>query len=136
MPISHTSVNHELDEEVVITKKKIQQWGIPFIPIGKLYMYNPAPEQVDAMAEICKFTKPELALLDLVRHGTTPSGYIDIVRSSFEAKEHRSLAKGIALWIEKGLIKRVSREHYMISPWFIVPKKDLQDQCIIDWRAL
>jgi hypothetical protein len=129
------TVNHTAQEHVAVNVQSKASWLFPFRPLGKLPMHS-KPDHVDALAEICKFSKAELFLLDIVREHLEPNNFIKITKAKYTQSVQQKVSLAISTWIKKGLIKRVKREQYLVNPYFLVPALDKQDLVKKHWETL
>jgi hypothetical protein len=96
---------------------------------------NHSPESIDALETISEFNKAELFLLKVVNenivHGSLE---LKIVKSNYSLADKRKLTAAIKSWIDKKLIRRLHREHYMISPYFFTPLKNIHEDMLMAWE--
>ena len=123
------TVNLEQNEELRVSKKKYnRKWLFPFQGMGKLSVKN--IDTLDSLEIISHFTKGELTLLREVKNNIDHYHRVTLEHSS------RSLSTAIRQWLSKGLIKRIRREHYMVSPYFFTPAIDLHEKMLEHWEKL
>jgi len=139
MPQTNVTSNHPIDKVMTVGWKDIEpvnapKWVFSFRPIGEKNMRK--PDSLDALGFICKFTKGELFLLEIVKNRTKGDNTITVKTSSFSSGEKQKVATAIRSWIKKGLIKRIIKENYMINPHFIVPPKKFQEPALDQWNSL
>ena len=129
------TVNHDSSENIVISKQQKSKWLFPFIPIGNSSMRN--PECIDALDVICSFNKQELLLLSIIKNQITPEHKVIIVKGQFDSSDNRKITSAINSWIKRGILKRERKEHYMVSPYFLVPSKAIEQPTIKqEWDSL
>lgn len=96
-----------------------------------------AENSMDAMEHIVKFTKAELFLLGIMHEQINPMDLIMTVKKSdYTVGEKQRLVSAIKLWLDKGLLRRIRREKYMINPNFITPSKDNHEVINAAWDKL
>lgn len=109
------------------------KWCMHFRAFG---VENPRqPESIDAAEYICSFTKSELFLFQQVYKHTKESNNLTLRPKSYSPAELAKLRTAIPLWIEKGLLKRIKREYYMVNPWFLPPRSEQLAE-MDRWRVL
>ena len=128
MSQSTIQVNLAPQDEVIIKTVKKSRWLFPFIPMGVKSMRN--PNTIDGLDVIVLFSKPELALLKVVKDGINKDHTINIKRAS------KQEARAIASWIKKGLLFRLRRENYMVNPYFLTPPIDKHEDILETWNLL
>ncbi len=133
MAITRVDVEHSAGDLVQTNIVKKQSWLFPFTPIGKRSMKN--PESIDALDVICNFDKSELFVLSLVKARISPSHEVTLNRSSLSEGEQRKLQKGVKSFLDKTLMIRLKREHYMVNPYFLTPPLALQESIKAAWEA-
>lgn len=105
-----------------------------FRPMGAINSRD--PESIDAIDEMSHFNKSELFLLKIVSEKVSSRNRIIITKSRYTKNEQVKLSAGIKSWMGKGLMKRIKREHYIVSPYFFTPAKE-QHQVVSDaWKYL
>ena len=95
------------------------------------------PDSIDTLNEISKFTKSELLLLNITNEkleGDTLQ--MTIVKKDYSQADQQKLTLAIKSWIQKGFIKRIRREHYMINPYFITPNVGRHEILMDAWNYL
>lgn len=117
----------------VSTPKK-DKWLFTFTPIGSKSKRN--PNSMDALAKISTFSKAELFLLSVINSTIQKDNTVIIKKSNYAAKEARQLDYAIPSWISKKLLIREIKEHYIVSPYFIVPALNNQELIKLKWDAL
>ena len=131
---------HQNDEsvEVSFTKKtspKKTKNIFYFKPIGIKFMTD--PQSIDSLDTISMFNKGELKLLNIVNKEFIPKNLqIYIIKKKFTAPTQRILTSAINSWIKKGLLKRIQKEKYMISPYFFTPLPSEQGIIYDVWKSL
>ena len=93
------------------------------------------PESIDAIEYICKFTKSELFLFREVYRHTEEDNSLTLRPKSYTPAEQAMLKIARPLWIKKKLLKRLKREYYIVSPWFLPPRQE-QQKVMDYWGAI
>lgn len=122
------------DTEITFTASKRASWYMHFRAFGA--SNSRAPESINAVDYISKFSKPELFLLSEACQHTEKDSSLTLRPKSYAAANKAKLKKAIPLWIKKGLLVRIKREYYMVNPWFLIPPKQEQVNAMDDWRVL
>jgi len=110
------------------------RWYINFRALGA---FDPCkPDSLCAIQYIARFSKPELFLFNEVCKHTEENSRLTLRRGSYNSPDQERLRVAIRKWIDKNLMQRIKREHYMVNPWFLVPPKEQQLDAINRWKAL
>lgn len=134
MALTTVSVNLNPDEFLEVSSRKQSPWLIPFTPIGKSSMRN--RECIDALDVICTFNSKELFLLKLIKERIDVSNEVYLKKQTFTEGDSRKITSAMKSLINRGLVKRIKREHYMINPYFLVPPKDKQQVLLNQWKSI
>ena len=122
------------DKIVNVSIKDKQPWYMHFRAYGT---FNPKqPESVEALEYICQFSKCELAFLREVYGQIDPDRRLVLRLGVYSPAKQAKFKKAIQLWIKKGLMVRIKKQHYMVNPWFLIPPKELQLETMNRWREL
>lgn len=128
------SIKCKGDENIVITKQKRAEWLFAYQMIGAT---TPKDERsINAMALICGFNKGELALLKKCTTGLTlsPHNKLQLRKKDMKLPEQRLLGPAVVSWIKKGILIREMQEHYMVSPYFLVPEREHHSVVMYKWN--
>jgi len=109
------------------------KWCMHFRPFGVVNVRQ--PESLDAAEHISAFNKAELFLFLEVYKQTEENNNLTLRPKSYSPAELAKLRTAIPLWIEKGLLKRIKREYYMVNPWFLPPRSEQLAE-MDRWRVL
>ena len=125
------------NEALIISRKPKGRYKIKFNLIGKVDDWNPDPDSIDGRKAYTQSTKSELYLLELVGEGMCKSSNrIRIPMKDFNITEKERIKTGTRKLIQRGLLIRIKREHYMVSPWFFVPQQTDQLEALLQWNKL
>lgn len=134
----HTSlINVKLKkgEDIVLSAQTKAKWLFPYKAIGSKSMKN--KDTIDALDMICKFNKGELRLLKIIKDEINPNtNRLSIKRSGYGASDMQTISSAIRSCINKKILKRVSRELYIVNPYFITPDRDYQAPILDDWNFI
>lgn len=131
MATTALNVNIDDDEELRVTTRKRDKWLIPFTPIGNKTMNE---NTLDALDVICSFSPAELYALKQVKDKINTEHEVRITKKGYTSANQQKLVKGLKGLIERGLIYRLRREHYIVNPFFLVPRVDRQAALILRWE--
>ena len=134
MALTKLTVNHDNNEYLEVHRKKLSDWKIPFTPIGNKSMKN--PECIDALDVICDFNSKELFLLKIIKDKINKDNELFLYKKSFDIGDNRKITTAMKSLINRGLVARIKREHYMVNPYFLVPKKEYQDLLLEKWHTV
>lgn len=133
--------NFEIDlklassEEVYITTKSKGRCEIKFNLIGKVDYRS--PDSIDGRKAYTQSTKSELFVLELVdKYMCTSTNTVTIRLKEFNKSEKDRIKTGTRKLIDRGLLFRIKREYYMVSPWFFVPQRTDQPEALLRWNKL
>ncbi len=121
------------DEELYITRKYKGRCEIKFNLIGKVDHRN--SDSIDGRMAYTQSTKSELFVLELVdERMCKSSNRITILMKGFNKSEKERIKTGTRKLIQRGLLIRIKKEHYMVSPWFFVPQRTDQSEALHQWN--
>lgn len=133
---SSTSIQVDSTEEVTISRKSKYETP-PFIMAGSGEQ-NRTGKTIDAFDTICNFSKPEqyafrklYERLEYWEEHRNIGNLCEVRKCTIPTEKQQSFDKGIRDLIEKGLVKRPKKEHYIINPNLIVPPKYLE--ALVEW---
>ena len=55
---------------------------------------------------------------------------------NYNKSDKERIKTGARKLIDRGLLFRITREHYMVSPWFFVPQRIDQLEVLLQWNKL
>ena len=123
------------NEEVTITCKPKGRYEIKFDLIGKVDHRN--SDSIDGRMSYTQSSKSELFVLELVDKCMCKStNSVRIPMKDFNKSEKERIKTGTHKLIDRGLLFRIKREHYMVSPWFFVPQRTDQPEALLHWNKL
>ncbi len=129
----------EDDEEMTISKKK-KYTSPPYSMVGN-GRKNKFGESLHLIEVLCEFSKAEqFAFLKVIetlkclgdsriKHNVCP-----VFMKDLSSAEQQKFKNGITDLIQKGIVKRSKKEHYMVNPDLILSKEYAYDMSM--WNAL
>lgn len=134
--MAHTKVTVNLPKNIDLhlsTKAKAK-WLFSFTPLGTKNMSK--PDSLDSLDVICQFNKAELHLLKLIKDNINKHNIAVLKRSTLTKSDQRKLDTSLKAFTQKGLIKRIQKEHYLVNPYFLVPNLDYHQVVLDHWNTL
>ncbi len=123
------------NEELNITRKTKGRCEINFNLIGK--GDHRKPDSINGRTAYTQSTKSELFVLELVdKYMCTSTNTVTIRLKDFNKAEKERIKTGTRKLIDRGLLFRIKREYYMVSPWFFVPQRIDQPEALLRWNKL
>lgn len=130
------TITMEANEELTVTSRKNKYDYPPFFMSGNGGT-NLNGQSIDLISTLCTFTKPEqMAFIKLTEQlecikDSRKAHNLCVVKIKDLGKEQQSFKIGIKKLIDKGLVRRAQKEHYMINPDLIITTKYTEDK--IEW---
>ena len=131
------TITMETDEEVTVTARKQKYDYPPFIMVGNGEQ-NKNGQSIDIVDTLCTFSKPEQMAFKKISEqleclkDSRKKHNACVVKNKDLGKAQQNFKTGVSSLINKGLVKRIKREHYLINPDLIITKNYLEDK--IEWN--
>ena len=132
------NVQLEADQEISITKKdKFKPKTPPFFMAGNGNTRFKITS-IDLISELCTFnTSEQFAFTKLIEKlepwkDSRKKHNVCVVIVKTLGKDEQKFGKGIRSLTDKGLVKRIKREHYLINPNMIITQNYQED--LIEWN--
>lgn len=121
-------------EELSVEKRDTPKSKVYYRKVGEYREWE--SNSVDALEEITNFSQVELQTLKYIKR------YIDGLNCFYIDKDidqgfvYQSVNRGIRSFIQKGLVVKKHRGHYLVNPNFLVPLNKNQDEVVKAWEEL
>lgn len=138
MPIIPTSTSLAQDEELHLSTRRIHKHRIPpFLPIGQAGMSKYKIAGLDTGNILKDLSTAATWLFWTLESKRNKATNETILLSKFLSKtEQNRVAKGYKELHQKGVIKRIKREHYIINPKAVLPSFEFYEDVWASWENL
>ena len=137
MEVLNSTVVILADDEYLVKGKTTNKTNKPnYFMVGNGTMNKNKIFGIDLLTELVNCTKAAQWLILQIKSGITyDNGYNPVVkinRQALTSTEQQYLVKGYAELLDKDLVRRIKRSHYMINPNALIPPN--YDEAVKVWN--